>query len=57
MAQDPQANLDSLVSPGYQEERETPDSQELDFLDPQELKVSPVSLVSQESPEDQGDQE
>lgn len=57
MPQDPQVSPVSLVSRGYQEERETPDSQELDFPDPQELKVSPVFLVSPEPPEDQGDPE
>lgn len=56
-AQDPLVSPDSLVSLGYQEQRETPDSLELDFLDPQELKVSPVSLVSPELLEEQVDLE
>lgn len=57
VAQDPRVSPDSLVSPGYQEQRETPDSQGLDFPDPQELKVSLESLVSLEPPEEQVDPE
>lgn len=55
--QDPQVNLDSLVSLGYQEPRETQVFLELDFLGLLVLKVSRVSLVSLEHPEDQVDQE
>lgn len=55
--QDPLVSPDSLVSPGYQEQRETLDSQELDFLDLLELRVSPVFLVSPELPEEQVDLE
>lgn len=57
MPQDPQVSPDSLVSPGYQERRETPDLLESDFPDPLELKVFLESLVSPERPEDQVDQE
>lgn len=47
----------SLVSPDYQEQRVTPDSQGSDSQDHQELKDSQVSPASQDPQEDQADQE
>lgn len=52
-----QVSPDSLDSLVYREQRVTLDSQALDSLDPQELKDSPVSPVSQELLEVQADQE
>lgn len=52
-----QVSPDRMVSLVYQERRVTLDSQALDFQDPQALKVSQVSLASQDLLEDQEDQE
>lgn len=53
----PQVSRDSPASPVCQERKVIPDSRASDSQDPRALKVSQVSLVSQELLEDQADQE